>query len=68
MIIKKKIYELAKIVKFDLFTVDELFVLQLFDKNINPNDIGASCIWEMEHFDMERLLDDAIEWSKERYS
>lgn len=68
MIIKKKIYELTQLVKFDLFTVDEMFVLQLFDKSVNPNDIEASCIWENEHFDVERLLDDAIKWSKKRYS
>lgn len=68
MIIKKKIYELAQLVKFDLFTVDELFVLQLFDKSVNPNDIGVSCIWENDHFDVEELLNEAIKWSKERYS
>lgn len=44
--IKKKLYKLAKLAKFDLFTVDEHFVLQLFDRNVNPNDIGASCIWD----------------------
>lgn len=68
MIIKEKIYELAQLVKFDLFTVDELFVLQLFDKSVNPNDTGVSCIWENDHFDVEELLNEAIKWSKERYS
>ena len=68
MIIKKKIYELVQFVKFDLFTVDELFVLQLFDKNVNPNDAEVSCIWENDHFDVEKLLDEAIEWCEERYS
>lgn len=68
MIIKKKIYELAQLVKFDLFTVDEMFVLQLFDKSANPNDIEVSCIWENDHFDVEQLFDEAIRWSKERYS
>ena len=67
MIIKKKIYELSQLVKFDLFTVDNLFVLQLFDKSVNPNDVGVSCIWENDHFDVEKLLDEAIKWSKERY-
>lgn len=67
MIVRKKIYELAQLVKFDLFTVDNMFVLQLFDKSVNPNDIGVFCIWENDHFDVERLLDDAIEWCKERY-
>lgn len=68
MIIKKKIYELTQLVKFDLFTVDNMFVLQLFDKSVNPNDIDVSCIWENDHFDVEQLLDDAIEWGKERYN
>lgn len=67
MIIKKKIYELAQLVKFDLFTVDELFVLQLFDKSVNPNDKDASCIWENDHFDVEALLNEAIKWSEERF-
>lgn len=67
MIIKKKIYELSQLVKFDLCTVDNLFVLQLFDKSVNPNDVGVSCIWENDHFDVEKLLDEAIKWSKERY-
>lgn len=63
----KKLYELTQLVKFDLFTVDNMFVLQLFDKSVNPNDIGVSCIWENDHFGLEELLDEAIKWCKERY-
>lgn len=40
----KNILELRKYVQFDFYTVDEKFVLQLFEKDICPNDIGVSCI------------------------
>lgn len=68
MIVLKKIYDLMQYVKFNLYTADELFVLQLFDKSVNPNDIGVSCVWENDHFNLEILIDEAIKWSKERYS
>lgn len=68
MIVNKKIYDLIQYVKFNLYTVDNMFVLQLFEKNTNPNDIEVSCIWENDHFDVEYLLDTALDWCKERYN
>ena len=68
MVIQNKLYELAKFVKFDLFTVDENFVLQLFDKSTNPNDINVSCIWENDNPNLYILLDEAMDWIKKQYS
>lgn len=62
----EKIYELNKYVNFQLYTVDKFYVLQLFDPNDNPNDVDVSCIWENDHFDLNYLFDEAIEWCKER--
>ena len=62
----EKIYELNKYVKFQLYTVDNLYVLQLFEPSDNPNDVDVSCIWENDHFNLDCLFDEAIEWCKER--
>jgi hypothetical protein len=64
---KKRINELRQYVQFDFYTVNELYTLQLFDKDICANDIDVSCIWENSHEDFEVLFDQAIKWCKERY-
>ncbi len=64
----QKLYELRRYVKFDLYTVGKSYVLQLFELDVEPNDLDISCIWENDNFDVDKLLDEAIKWSKERYS
>ena len=64
---KKQINELRRYVQFDFYTVNALYVLQLFEKDICPNDIDVSCIWEDSNKDFTALFDQAIEWCKERY-
>lgn len=62
----EKIYELQKYVKFCLYTVGQFFVLQLFDMEFDANDDVPS-IWQNDHLDLETLLNEAIEWCKNRY-
>lgn len=59
-----RIVKLRQYVQFDFYTVDEMFVLQLFDKNNAAND-GADCIWEDDYFDFEALFEQAIAWCEE---
>lgn len=59
-----KIYELSRYVKFTLSKVDELYKLQLLDINDDPSDVGTTCIWEDDHFDLDHLFDQAITWCK----
>lgn len=59
-----RIVKLRQYVQFDFYTVDEMFVLQLFDKNNAAND-GSDCIWEDDHFDFEALFEQAIAWCEE---
>ena len=59
-----RIVKLRQYVQFDFYTVDEMFVLQLFDKNNAAND-GSDCIWEYDHFDFEALFEQAIAWCEE---
>lgn len=61
-----KIYELRNHVNFELYTNNDTYVLQLFDKKDNPNDLDVSCIWENDNSDLDCLLDEAIAWCKER--
>ncbi|MBA4698506.1 MAG: hypothetical protein H2212_03650 [Ruminococcus sp.] len=61
-----KIKELRGYAQFDLYTVNEVYALQLFDQDICPNDIAISCIWEDSSSDVIDLLDMAIEWCKYR--
>lgn len=62
----EKIYELQKYVKFSLYTVGQFFVLQLFDMEFDAND-NVPCIWENDNLALEHLLNEAIEWCKDRY-
>lgn len=61
-----RIVKLRQYVQFDFYTVDEMFVLQLFEKDVAAND-GVGCIWEDDHFDFETLFEQAIAWCEDRY-
>lgn len=63
---KKRIIELRRYVQFDFYTVNDMYCLQLFDKNVSAND-GVDCIYEDSNEIFEILFDNAIEWCKERY-
>lgn len=63
----QKLYELRRYVKFQLYTVGEYYVLQLFNQDVEPNDLDVDCVWENDNISIEELLDEAIEWCKERY-
>lgn len=39
-----KILKLRQYAQFDFYTVNENYVLQLFELDTAPNDIDASCI------------------------
>lgn len=61
-----RIAKLRQFVQFDFYTVDEMFVLQLFNKDVAAND-GVDCIWENNHFDFVYLFEQAIAWCVVRY-
>ena len=46
----QKLYELRRYVKFDLYTVGKSYVLQLFELDVEPNDLDISCIWENDNY------------------
>lgn len=60
-----KILRLRTFVQFDFYTVNELYCLQLFDKDVCAND-GVDCIWEGSSKYFNSLFNEAIEWCKER--
>ena len=66
MKMQDKIMELRQYVQFDFYTVNEMFVLQLFDEDVAAND-GVDCIWENDHFDFEALFEQAVAWCESRY-
>lgn len=59
-----RIIKLRQYVQFDFYTVNEMFVLQLFAKEDCAND-GKNCIWEDDHFDFVDLFEQAIAWCEE---
>ena len=63
---KERILELRQYVQFDFYTVNDMYCLQLFDKNVSAND-SVDCIYEDSNEMFEILFDNAIEWCKERY-
>lgn len=67
MTLSRKINELKKYVQFQLYTVHDTFALQLFEKEVCPNDPDASCIWEDSGKDLVRLLEEALAWCENRY-
>lgn len=40
---KERILELRQYVQFDFYTVNDMYCLQLFDKNVSAND-SVDCI------------------------
>ena len=62
----ERIIKLRQYVQFDFYTVNEMFVLQLFEKEDCAND-GKDCIWEDDHFDFVMLFEQAITWCEDRY-
>lgn len=61
-----RIIKLRQYVQFDFYTVNEMFALQLFEKDVDAND-GEDCIWEDDHFDFEELFEQAIAWCEEKF-
>lgn len=48
--------------QINLYTVGAHWCIQLFDLDVDTNDIGASCIYEDQNMNLDKLLADAIEW------
>lgn len=48
--------------QLNIYTVGEQWCVQLFDIEVDANDIGASCIYEDQNKRLEDLLVDAIDW------
>lgn len=48
--------------QLNIYTVSEQWCIQLFDLDVDTNDIGASCIYEDQNISLDNLLIDAIEW------
>lgn len=48
--------------QINIYTVGNQWCVQLFDLDVDTNDIGASCIYEDQNRNLEDLLVDAIEW------
>ena len=63
---KERILELRKYVQFEFYTVNDMYCLQLFDKNVPAND-DADGIYFDNNENFEILFDNAIEWCKERH-
>lgn len=49
--------------QLNIYTVGEHWCIQLFDLDVDTNDIGASCIYEDQNISLANLLIDAIEWA-----
>lgn len=62
----ERITKLRQYVQFDFYTVNDMFVLQLFNNDVAANN-GVDCIWEDDHFDFEVLFEQAIVWCEDRY-
>jgi len=67
MTLQKMINELRKHVQFNLYTVHDVFALQLFEKDVCPNDLDASCIWEDSGKDLVGLFEEAVGWCEDRF-
>lgn len=63
-----KILKLRQYAQFGFYTVNENYVLQLFELDTAPNDIDASCIWENDSKVILGLLDEAIAWCEDQLS
>ncbi|MBM7715358.1 hypothetical protein JOC94_002345 [Bacillus thermophilus] len=48
--------------QINVYTVSENWCIQLFDLDVDTNDIEASCIYEDQNKDLDNLLIEAIEW------
>ena len=48
--------------QLNIYTVGEQWCLQLFDLDVDTNDIGVSCIYEDQNLNLDNLLIDAMEW------
>lgn len=48
--------------QLNVYTVSENWCVQLFDLDVDTNDIGASCIYEDQNTNLDNLLIEAIEW------
>lgn len=48
--------------QLNVYTVSEYWCIQLFDLDVDTNDIGASCIYENQNTNLDNLLIEAIEW------
>lgn len=61
------IKELLSYAQFQLYTVDQGFVLQLFEKEVCTNDLDTDCVWEESGHDLQALFSEALSWCKQRY-
>lgn len=48
--------------QLNVYTVGELWCIQLFDLDTDTNDIGVICIYEDDNKSLETLLLDAMAW------
>lgn len=62
------IMAIKKFKQIQIYSVHKEWVVQLFDNDVAPNDIGFSCIWECSGEDLYDLLNGAFEWIVEQDS
>lgn len=62
--LEQKILLIRKYNQMDLYTVDKLWCLQLFDLEICAND-EVTCIWESSSEDLNELMNEALEYIDE---
>lgn len=60
--LKDSIESLRKYHQLDIYTVDEIWCIQLFDLNVATNDLDASCVYEDSNKSLNSLLVEALEW------
>lgn len=59
--------ELKKHVQFQLYEFQDVYLLQLFEKQDCQNDVGTFFIWEGSKEDLVSLLEEAVAWCKKRF-
>ena len=62
--VEELIMNLRKYHQMDIYTVDKQWVVQLFELDTCPNDIGISCDFETSGESLNKVLTEALEWSK----
>ena len=62
--LEEKLLLIRKYHQINLYTVDKSWCLQLFHLEFTAND-GVDCIWESSSEDLNKLLNEALEYINE---